>query len=198
MDENLPGGSSSSLSLFGKIKNYLTGVPLYVWAFIAVGLVTSLLITTYYVAPELFSKITSKITREQEEQKAENIPEPTKPPPAPLATGKQTYMISGSAPGAPKITEATVDPIDPAKGKDQTWKLEVIDVGNGPVKEVTVTIFTDNGKNLHPLKLVEGTDTKGVWQGSWKIEDSYDYTYIAVLRAKNQAGKIHKVDLVLR
>lgn len=186
-------------SIKESIRNRLPKWPRHIWVFIAVLIIAAVTTTTYlYLAsakPKLLQKILNKQPSPTGQQ---DIQAPAKPTPHPLATGVQTYTISGSAKEAPKMTHVTIDPIDPAKGTNQTWKIEVIDAGNGPVKEVTVTLFTDNGKKQHSLKLVEGTNTKGVWQGSWKIEDSYDYTYVAVLRAKNEAGKIHKVDLVLR
>jgi len=180
------------------IKSRLPKWPIYYWIFWVV-LVTTLAISGFYfyLSPQFKQKLLRRLEFISPPA-TEDIKEPAKPPPAPLASGPQTYMISGSTPGAPKITEATVDPIDPAQGSSQTWTLKIIDAGNGPTKEVTISIFTDNKNERHSLAKIEGTETESTWQGKWTLEDSYDYTYVAVLRAKNEAGKIHKVDLVLR
>ena len=107
-------------------------------------------------------------------------------------------MVSGSAKGAPKITEAPVDQIDPTRGSSQKWTLKVLEPNGKSVKEVYVTVTTDNKKVVIGLKKVSGTEQDGVWEGTERINDSYDYTYRALLFAKNDANLAHTLTLTFR
>ena len=201
MENGLPYGSDSGSSTFGKIKERLSGIPTYLLAFLAV-LVTTLILGGFYLflSPNISLKdLVNKVKKPEEEINEEkNITEPFKPSPRPLATGKQTYLISGSTKGAPKMSEVTFDPIDPKSDQNQTIIIKALDVNGSFVKTVTVTLNTDNKGEIHSLSLTQGTAQDGVWQGSWKISDSYDYKYTATIRAENAAGLAQTATLTLR
>lgn len=174
---------NSSRFLFGKIKSFLSDIPFYVWAFILVGAIVSVIIGINYLAPGLLEKI--GIKKNKEENGATNTWEPYKPSPRPLAHGKQTYLVSGSKTGAPKATEVVIDPLDPAQNASQSVTVKVISLEGTPVSEVEVKMITDNKQKAYPLKLISGTNLDGTWQGTWTLEDSYDYLYQAAIKAKN-------------
>lgn len=181
-------------SRFSALRQRLPDWPTPVWILLVVLATTLALGGLYfYLSPQL----RQKLLRRPEPSPTPEA-QPAKPPPAPLASGPQTYMVSGSTQGAPKITEAMVDPIDPAQASSQKWILKVIEVGNGAIGEVTATIYTDNGRKILSLNKTGTSENIETWEGSWTVSDSYDYKYVAILKAKNEAGKIHKVDLVLR
>jgi hypothetical protein len=48
---------------------------------------------------------------------------------------------------------------------------------SSPVLGAVATVYTDNKQISHPLKFVSGSSTEGVWQGSWEVNDSYNYVY---------------------
>lgn len=187
MENNLPYGSDSGISLFGKIKQRLSGIPPYVLALLAT-LTVSLILGAFYIllSPNVSLKDLFGGKKPKEEVNGEkNITEPFKPSPKPLATGKQIYQISGSKTGAPKIAEFIIDPIDPKPGANQKVSVKVLSLDNQPVTEVAATMITDNKKATYPLKLTSGTNLDGVWEGSWSLSDSYLYLYQAAIKAKN-------------
>jgi hypothetical protein len=164
-------------SLFDRLPK----LPLYVWLIIifVVGILITLGI--YFLV--------NKLRSGREEINGENnISIPFKPTPKPLAHGKQTYFISGSKTGAPKIAEATIDPIDPQNGENQKFSTKALSLENGAVSAVKVTIITDNEQKTFPLNLTSGTAEDGVWEGNWVITDTYDYTYQAVIAAENASS----------
>lgn len=98
------------------------------------------------------------------------------PTPKPLPTGSQTYNIShGESVVGPKPTKATINPLDPKIGDTQTLTIQVSH--DKPVTKASITLLTDNAKQELPLQLISGTTSEGVWQASWTMEDSYDYSY---------------------
>lgn len=96
------------------------------------------------------------------------------------------------------MSEVIIDPLDPKPEETQTVTIKALDVNKSPIKEITVTLVTDNKSESHTLKRINGTDLNGTWQGSWKISDSYDYTYRATLKAKNEANLVQSVTLTFR
>ena len=188
MDETLPGGSDSSLSLFEKIKEKLSGVPAVFLAFLAV-LFATLVLGGFYIllSPNVSLKsLLEKLPKiEQPQEVDKNIWEPAKPTPQPLAHGKQTYAISGSKKGAPKATEVVIDPLDPALSATQSGIVKVLSMEAGPVTKVSIQLITDNKTKTYPLKLTSGTNLDGEWSGTWVMEDSYDYKYQMAVIAEN-------------
>lgn len=184
--DNLPYGSDSGYSLFEKIRFRLSGLPTYVWVFLLVLSSAVIIGATYiFLSPNISLKDLFKGKEKVEVNGEKNISTTYKPSPRPLASGKQTYLVSGSKTGAPKATEVVIDPLDPAQNASQTVTVKVISLDGTPVSEVEVNMITDNKEKTYPLKLVSGTNLDGSWQGTWTLEDSYDYLYQAAIKAKN-------------
>ncbi|MBI2066177.1 hypothetical protein HYT60_01580 [Candidatus Woesebacteria bacterium] len=186
--------SSSIRGIIGKIPLIYIAIAIVSVFSVAVIVVGSYIINKSPKIQELLEK--ARVGLQTEENK--NIAEPFKPAPRPLATGKQTYSVSGSTPGSPKIAEAIVDPIDPARGTSQKWTLKVLESNDKSVKEVYVTVMTDNKKTKIGLKKIGGSEQDGVWEGTGRIDDSYDYTYQALLFAKNDVNLAHTLTLTFR
>lgn len=190
MPNDLPQGSDSSVSLFGKIKEKLAAIPTIFLAFIAV-LGVALVLGSFYIllSPNVSVKsLLEKFPQKEQEKVLEtdkNIWEPARPTPRPLAHGRQTYAISGSKKGAPKATEAVIDPIDPSQNTSQSATVRVLAMDAGPVTKVSIDVITDNQTKNYPLKLTSGTNLDGVWNGTWTMEDSYDYKYQTAIKAEN-------------
>lgn len=107
------------------------------------------------------------------------------PNPYKLPRGAQSYTItSGKDVKGPKITNVVIDPLDPKNGTKQTFKVTV----ESPVTSAAVTVHTDNKETNVDLKLVSGDSTKGVYQGSWIVDDSYDYVYAFTYVIKGPDG----------
>lgn len=129
-------------------------------------------------------------------------PAPTPTPvvrgaPVPFAVhGKQVYSVSrGSGSKGPDVAKVTVDPIDPKVGGTQMMSIKV--THTKPVKSVNVTLASDAKKKTTVLTLTSGTNTDGIWEGSWTIDDSIDYIYNATIEAKD--GKdTAKIDIMFR
>lgn len=103
----------------------------------------------------------------------------------PVPTGSQTYNISGQTSG-PKITSATIDPLDAAAGQTQTVTIQTqYDAG---VSEVNAT-FILNGKE-YPVTLSQTSeeDTVSTWTGSWQLEGEYTQSYGLTIGATGSDG----------
>lgn len=106
------------------------------------------------------------------------------PPPAPIAQGKQIYNVSqGSGSKGPGMRQLVVDPFDPKKGENQTMSVKV--QNKKPVTIVSIILKTDTKATTYQLKLKEGKDTDGLWEGSWTTDDTHDYVYTAVVSASD-------------
>jgi hypothetical protein len=68
----------------------------------------------------------------------------------------------------------------------QTVTLKVTNAA--PVTGVSVGVVTDNKTDLHALSRISGSDTNGVWEGSWRINDSYVQTYGLALNLTSTTG----------
>ncbi len=162
------------------IKSRLSKWPIHVWLFLIVLIATLIIGGVYiFLSPSLRQKLFPKLG-------PQNVWVPSKPTPRPLAHGKQIYNISGGTKGAPQMTKFIIDPIDPKPEETQTITIKARD--SKPITEIKVTIITDNKNTPHTLERIEGTELNGVWQGSWQIDDTYDYKYQAKLEAKNNAN----------
>jgi len=105
----------------------------------------------------------------------------------PLPQGKQTFSVSlGTSQKGPRLTEGFIDPYDPKIGETQTISISANDTK--PILSVTVTMKTDNGAKEYPMKLVEGSELSGRFEGSWRVTDSHDRIYRAVIAALSANG----------
>ncbi len=187
MENSLPTAPRSSW----KDKFHL---PLIFWICSGVGAIALIAAGLFYLlSSDFYNKLKNRITKGLGDQ---NISTPYKPSPVPLAHGTQTYTISGSVPGAPRITEVTFDPIDPPKGSNLNITVKTLD-GTG-VKDVDVILNTDSKSLDSKLSLSEGTINDGVWKGSLKMSDSYDYVYHLIIKARNTGGAVQSNTITVR
>jgi len=120
--------------------------------------------------------------RKEEERKisltttpAEIQPSPT-PTLKPLPSGRQIYILShGKDVKGPKINKVVIDPLDPKVGKSQ--KVTVTIKYPEPVVSAKATLKTDNKESPHLLTKISGGGEESVWEGSWIVDDSYNYNY---------------------
>ena len=122
-------------------------------------------------------------------------PSPTASP-RPIPHGKIGFTVGQSDKTVPQFARGFIDPYDPAKGGTQTVTIAV--KHTQPVIGVTAVLKTDNNiSEPHPFKLISGSDTDGQWQGSWKVTDTYLYTYALVLNAESSDSSA-SVEVILR
>ena len=113
------------------------------------------------------------------------IPTPT-PTPKPIPSGRQIYNIShGKDVKGPKMSQVIVDPLDPSVGGTQIVTVKI--AYTSPITDVKATLETDNMNKTYTFKRIAGSDTDGTWQASWKMEDSYDYTYYLFFKLASEA-----------
>lgn len=116
--------------------------------------------------------------------------------PKPIPHGKVGFAVSQSDKTKPQFGAGEIDPYDPEKDSVQTVKIAVKDTVD--IVSVNAILKTDN-ETSQPVAftLVEGTAQMGIWQGSWKVTDSYLYTYNLILNATSSRG-ISTVEVTLR
>ncbi len=113
---------------------------------------------------------------------------PTSRPIKDIPGGKQVYNVSnGPKVVGPKIQQITLDPQIPSPKDTQTVTITV--KHDSPVTEATAYVETDNTVSKYPMKLIQGTTTDGTWQGSWKINDTYNYNYYIRFDLKSATGE---------
>ena len=118
-----------------------------------------------------------------------------KPTPRPIGTGSQEFNVSMSKNTWPKMTKVTMDPIDPKLLQKQTISVETNDTA--PVTSVTATLKLNDKTKVLNLALVEGTNLKGRWEGSWTANGGYDDYYHLIIDAVSATGK-SSVDMAIR
>jgi len=178
----------------GKTKEKLGKVPKYIWFLTAFVIVTLTILAIFF--PSFLSQLTIRLLNPFPQAQKENVATPAEPRIVPLATGKQIYNISGGTKGGPQMTQAVIDPIDPKPSQIQTFTLKANNLK--PIVEIKAIVITDNGEKVNYLKLISGTNIDGVWQGSWRITDDYDYSYQISLIAKNNEDIESKTTITFR
>ena len=178
-----------------KVSKKIKETPVFLLLFIVVLLIVAIVIAvrlSFFPLP----KFLEKLFKPSPQPPRENISEPFIPSPAPLAHGKQIYNISGGTKGGPQMTLAVIDPLDPEPSQKQILTLKANNLK--PIVEIKATVVTDNERVENKLKRIEGNESDGVWQGSWRITDEYDYNYQIILIAKNNEDTESKVTLTFR
>ncbi|OGM18210.1 hypothetical protein A2V61_02070 [Candidatus Woesebacteria bacterium RBG_19FT_COMBO_47_8] len=123
-------------------------------------------------------------------------PTPTpKPTPRPIGTGKQEFGVSMSQDAWPKMTKLIIDPIDPRLLQKQTFSVEVNDTK--PITSVTATVKMNDKTKSVQFSLVDGTNLKGRWEGSWMFSGGYDEYYHLILEGVSGTGK-SSFEMVIR
>jgi hypothetical protein len=199
MDNNLPGGNTSSLSLFAKIKQRLSGIPAVILALLAFFGAAVLILGAYiFLSPDIsFKDLFKKIFKQEEQVLPENIWTPYLTTPPPIGHGTQVYNVSGGVEGLPRITMVTLIPEDPEMNSSQTITVKAS--YTSPIQGVEVVLHTDDYKDTtYPLQLSSGTPTDGEWKGTWKVENPYNYIYRVTVKVKNEQNLVQMVTLTLR
>lgn len=112
---------------------------------------------------------------------------PTPAPIHPLPTGTQEYtFMFGKDVIGPKIQKVTINPLTPAKNGTQTVSVAI--KNDSAVTRATATLYTDREQHAYELKLASGSATDGSWAASWKITDTYNYTYYLKFLLQSKTG----------
>lgn len=122
--------------------------------------------------------ILSDVSKEQ--TKTPNVPE-------------DRYVITSSE--KPKIREAIFKPLDFVPNEEQIVYVKV--ENENPIGSVTATVLTDKLEKTYELKLFEGNQKIGTWKGSWRINDSRNYTYRETFKAVSGNDK-SKIELYFK
>jgi hypothetical protein len=122
---------------------------------------------------------------------------PVKKSSRPIPHGPKGFTVGQSDKTVPQLRRGTLDPYDPQMGATQSATIAV--KHSQPVNKVTAILITDHGMS-DPISftLINGTNTDGQWQGSWKVTDSYLYTYTLILRAESKNNNVGSVTITLR
>jgi hypothetical protein len=99
-----------------------------------------------------------------------------RPTPRPLTQGKEVFTYTpGPLAVGPKISEFTMDPMDPKKGQQQTITVKLN--YTSAITSVTARLDTDNKKTDLVFTRIDGTESNGTWQATRTEDDTHDYTY---------------------
>lgn len=129
----------------------------------------------------------------ESDKRSKQLPTPT---PRAIPHGKWGFGVGQSDQTVPQFRRGFIDPYDPAKGGTQTVTINVRH--STSVNKVSAVLKTDHTiSQSYPFKLISGSNTNGQWQGSWKVEDTYLYTYALVLKAES-SNKSASVEVTLR
>lgn len=162
-----------------KTKDGNVGVDLIVLCFLIIVFIA--LLSYYFYSKSTRNKSSSSISSNKSEKITIVPPTPT-PTPRAIPHGKKKFTVGQGDHTIPQFGEGEIDPYDPASGTEQTVTIAVSH--KNPVNSVTVTVQTDHATSEpHQLSRISGTAQKGQWKGSWKINDSYLYTYILTFKA---------------
>lgn len=111
------------------------------------------------------------------------------PTTAPIAHGKQTFFVrSGNAVG-PKISQVDISELDPKAGSEQSFTVFVGPVQNVPISSVSVALKTDTQVSNYALTRTGQSDGQDIWNATWKVKDTHNKIYTAVVQATDVNGK---------
>lgn len=164
------------LNLKGEKKNFFSQLPWYLWLFLAVLILTIILILAYFLIPGLKQKITSGDLNIWTPPTSE-VPE--------ILGGKQSYEITGGTEGLPMITNVTLEPQDPKKKETQVIYISANNAT--PIKEVLAILHLDDNQDFeYKLDLFEGTNTNGTWRAFFPFPGTYEKAYRVTIKARNE------------
>jgi hypothetical protein len=167
-------------SLLDKIRGKFSGLPWYLWIFLIVALITSLLLAVYYIFPSVRNKVNKPAATPTD------VWTPYNPTPPPILGGTQTYRVSGNKRAdLPSVTEVTLDPQDAKKDQQQTITIKA----NGPteIKEVIAILHLDDNKDFeYILDFKEGSKTNGTWAKTISFPSTYNNAYRLTYKARNE------------
>ena len=102
-----------------------------------------------------------------------------------LPHGKQTYNAQGKW-GESTVTSITYDPLDPARDTKQTVTATI--QSKEAINTVSLTLNTDAQTTTHPMKLISGTATQGVWSTTYQFSDTYEKIYNVSFEITTELG----------
>jgi hypothetical protein len=113
-----------------------------------------------------------------------------------LPQGKQTYHIVQAKDAWPKITQATIDPVDVHVGDTQTLSVVVVEDPDA-IESVTALIETDKGTKTLTLSKGEShaAGPPGFYSGEWVVQDTHNTKYHTTFVAKDAKGRESSVTL---
>jgi LysM repeat protein len=118
-----------------------------------------------------------------------SLPPPPSTPPPPSCqdqypSGAQTY--TGTTKTPPKIYQIVVDPLNVNYLASQTVSVSISDTN--PITQVSGQAITDTKTVNFTLNLISGSQTDGVWQGTWVLQDSICQNYQISITATSNSG----------
>ena len=125
-------------------------------------------------------------------QSKEDLEEKKLPPPVHTLSDRAEKFSVSSKEDHPTFTkELIADPFKVKEGEEQYFSVWAKD--SSGVEKVIAVIKTDKEDKILELKLVEGTEREGRWEGSWlakdiSLSDSYS-TEFQIINKNNQARK---------
>jgi len=118
-------------------------------------------------------------------------PTPT-PTPIPLnCKGEYKFSVSSKGEGG-FVQKGFLSPCDPKRGAEQ--KLQIT-ANSDAVTEIQAELQTDGKKQSIPL--TKHASQKNVWECSWVMDDTYDYTYAVIIKGKIGEKEV-KLPMMLR
>jgi len=106
-------------------------------------------------------------------------------------TGRLVYTVSSA--NDPAISLVTLDPGNVEYNTVQAIMVNVAD-GNGlPITLVVGKVTTDDASYPVELALKSGTETNGIWQGSWTLKDSICRQFTLEITAHSGSGSSNVV-----
>jgi hypothetical protein len=96
------------------------------------------------------------------------------------------FSISSNVTSGPRLQEGYLDPFTPVIGKTQTLSVKASD--GSPIVSLFAVVEMDKTSSTHPLQLVEGDATNGLWRGSWTVSDTADKVYIITISAADRTS----------
>lgn len=117
--------------------------------------------------------------------------------PKPIPHGKIDFNVSGGNDAGPTIGKGFIDPYDPPLHGEQSVSVDVMSK-KSPVLSVVAILSTDLAvSSPYQFQRIAGTEIKGTWKGSWKVDDTYLHTYRLAIIAKSADGE-SRIDITLR
>jgi len=108
------------------------------------------------------------------------------PTPFPLPKGPQIYSVSAKN-AVIIVKELYISALDTKIDDSQTMRLTLQDP-KGVVNSVVIKLVTDKKSETHELLLKSGTGSDGVWEATWKADDTHDFIYQAQIAIKDGSG----------
>ena len=114
----------------------------------------------------------------------------------PLSSGKFSFPDVPATKGSPQFSNGSISPFDAQKGEVESVSIQI--KHNKPITQVYVSVKGDSTTVQHQLQLSSGTKINGVWNGSWKTDDTYKNTYTLLFQAYMEDGTYNQLDMRFR